>query len=477
MRISEEALSETLEDILSETDISELAKIIYGEDVTVEQTVGFARVTLESILLECLVENYKEWLVKTHCKLGGVKTKYGKEQSNIERKAVEDKYDEWEEKFIKVFEGCFSENQELLDKLKIKFKNYKFNKKNMVDDYSILFFIFSLYEMMSDKCEKKSQIAREYAKAAYEALKRPSGNHALYIDEKKLMTFTEELIGENYKQIFLKIFLKFIQSLYGSEKLHDIELYLFFERFQRFIIPLNLNIRAACQIFPQEWIYIREHDNAYGKNNKKIYKSVYYEKNKLNKDKDKEFIKVISELQHVVATFPKDAKTIDRKTIDERLEIIKKVFDNVKEFAKYKNSNYADVVSVIIEKYRNIACEDTSLSVNDQMLTEPILLAGCLAYKSFAHAKFQGNVYLNLILHNLTKKLSDEDCLKLNELKDNIEMNVKNHIKEKFMLEVDSENRNLYDNIIEYVNLEKFDFPILKISIESWLITYLARLL
>jgi len=65
----------------------------------------------------------------------------------------------WEEKFLKVFEGCFSKNQELLDKLKIKFKNYKFNKKNMVDDYSILFFTFCLYEMMSDKCEKKSQIA------------------------------------------------------------------------------------------------------------------------------------------------------------------------------------------------------------------------------------------------------------------------------------------------------------------------------
>lgn len=72
----------------------------------------------------------------------------------------------------------------------------------MVDDYSILFFTFCLYEMMSDKCEKKSQIAREYAKAAYEALKKPSGNHALYIDEKKLMTFTEELIGENCKQYF-----------------------------------------------------------------------------------------------------------------------------------------------------------------------------------------------------------------------------------------------------------------------------------
>lgn len=477
MRISEEALSETLEDILSETDISELAEIIYGEDVTVEQTVGFARVTLESILLECLVENYKEWLVKTHCKLGGVKTKYGKEQSNIERKAVEDKYDEWEEKFIKVFEGCFSENQELLDKLKIKFKNYKFKKKNMVDDYSILFFTFSLYEMMSDKCEKKSQIARVYAKAAYEALKRPSGNHALYIDEKKLMTFTEELIGENYKQIFLKIFLKFIQSLYGSEKLQDIECYLFFERFQGFIIPLNLNIKVAYQILPEDCIIIREDGDINRKNNKKIYKSVYYEKNKLNKNEDKEFVKAIAELQHVVAIFPKDAETIDRKTIDERLEIIKKVFDNMEEFAKYKNSNYADFVSVIIEKYRNIVCEDTGVSVVEQMLIEPILLACSLAYKALAPVKFQGNVYLNLILHNLTKKLSDEDCLKLNELKDNIEMNVKNHIKEKFMLEVDSVNRNSYDNIVEFVELANFDFSIFKISSESWVITYLARLL
>lgn len=147
------------------------------------------------------------------------------------------------------------------------------------------------------------------------------------------------------------------------------------------------------------------------------------------------------------------------------------------EFAKYKNSNYADFVSVIIEKYRNIVCEDTGVSVVEQMLIEPILLACSLAYKALAPAKFQGNVYLNLILHNLTKKLSDEDCLKLNELKDNIEMNVKNHIKEKFMLEVDSVNRNSYDNIIEFVELANFDFSIFKISSESWVITYLARLL
>jgi len=219
------------------------------------------------------------------------------------------------------------------------------------------------------------------------------------------MTFTEELIGENCKQIFLKIFLKFIQSLYCSEKLHDIERYLFFERFQGFIITLNLNIKVACQIFPEDYIVIREDSNVNRKNNKKIYKSVYYEKNKLDKNEDKEFIKAIAKLQHTVATFPKDAETMDKKTVDERLEIIKKVFDNVEEFVKYKNLNYADFVSVIIEKYRNIVCEDTGVSVVEQMLIEPILLACSLAYKALAPAKFQGNVYLNLILHNLTKKI------------------------------------------------------------------------
>lgn len=125
MRISEEALTEVLEHILNETDVSELAEIIYGEDNSVEQRVDFARVVIESIILECLAENYKEWLMKTHCKIGGVKTKYGKKQSNIERKAVEDEYDKWEEKFLKVFEGCFSENKELLDKIRIKFRNYQ----------------------------------------------------------------------------------------------------------------------------------------------------------------------------------------------------------------------------------------------------------------------------------------------------------------------------------------------------------------
>lgn len=351
MRISEDRLTEVLEYVLHETNVSELAEIICGENTSVEQRVDFARVVIESVLLECLVDNYKEWLMKTHCKLGGVKTQYGKEQSNIERNDVEDEYDTWRKKFLKVFEGCFSEDQELLDKIRIKFKNYKFNKKNMVNDYSILFFTFSLYEMISDKCEKKSQLARKYAKAAYEALKRPSGNHALYIDEKKLMTFTEKVIGENYKQIFIKVFLKFMQALYGSEELHDVERYLFFERFQGFIIALNLNIKVAYQILPEDCIFICEDSDINRKNNKKIYKSVYYEKNKLNKNEDKEFVEAIAKLQHVVATFPKDAETIDRKTIDERLEIIKKVFDNVEEFSKYKNLNYADFVSVIIEKY------------------------------------------------------------------------------------------------------------------------------
>ncbi len=93
MRISEDRLTEVLEYVLHETNVSELAEIICGENTSVEQRVDFARVVIESVLLECLVDNYKEWLMKTHCKLGGVKTQYGKEQSNIERNDVEDEYD------------------------------------------------------------------------------------------------------------------------------------------------------------------------------------------------------------------------------------------------------------------------------------------------------------------------------------------------------------------------------------------------
>ena len=89
MRISEDSLTEALEYVLNETDITELAEIIYGEDPTVEQIVDFARVVVESLLLECLVENHEDWLMRTHCEIGGIKKAHGENGCESKRNSIE----------------------------------------------------------------------------------------------------------------------------------------------------------------------------------------------------------------------------------------------------------------------------------------------------------------------------------------------------------------------------------------------------
>ena len=94
------------------------------------------------------------------------------------------------------------------------------------------------------------------------------------------MNFTKRLVGNKFKYLYIKTFITFTKALYFSEELQDIELYLFFERFQNTIIAFNIVLGALKEFFSEAYC-IDDDENEENKGNRKLYEPVYNEIRKL----------------------------------------------------------------------------------------------------------------------------------------------------------------------------------------------------
>ena len=127
---------------------------------------------------------------------------------------------------------------------------------------------------------------------------------------------------------------KMIEQNNTSEELHDIELYLYFERFQNTIIAFNIVLGALKEFFPEAYC-IDDDENEENKGNRKLYELVYNEIRKLKDPEADEIKKAMKAAQHSIATFPKTTKAIYEESIKERLCDIVDVYDSLELLLKY----------------------------------------------------------------------------------------------------------------------------------------------
>ena len=480
MAINREALNDCMH-YISNTQIEELFTLMFGKDVDEEFANKIANMILESILVKRLAEVHYKKIEAKYGLIGNLKRKKDiTDKTKKIRSSIEKTFSKGIEEFLHVFEDKFEEHELLLKKMRKPFKNYKFKDINIVNDYSILFFAFKLFDYYVEDFEGDmlNEEAEKLVKLAYESLKKPYHKKQMTVTSDSLIAFVKKTPYEDYKHVYVDVLIKFIQALYVSLVLPDWIRYLFFERFEKHLIFINIFLDNSINNTESK----TKIKDSFEKR-EKIQKSVSNKKQELKKlEESDEVINDISELQRYTRKFPKNSEDLRKMSKKSISTYCRNVFHLLDKLDRKSSGELGSKIKSILSTYGKMPLD---IDGKDVSAFRYILSKVCLdsvnkCIKTIPNM-LDGNTYLSLIFSlqlfddELFKQGSDpvvinENMRKVDEIsdfRDAIIKDIQNYVYNKIPMYVDDNNAKAYEDIVQYVDFNSISMPILCIKDNS----------
>lgn len=467
-------LDECMLSIVNDTDIEDLL-IATFENKDEEFLTNAISFIIESLILERTCVYEKKVLLAEYGRIGQMlNSKAKSKETTCERQEIKDSFLEESsskglQNFLDAFDDEFEYKDAILSKIRKLFKNYKFKKINIINDYTMLFFTFALYDETCNiydesRVDELNDIADMLAQNCFNELHNPYNKKAVTVSSESLLRFVKKSVDGDYLEWYIKIMIKFVKAVKNSDMLPDYIIYEIFARFYRHIEVINNCMVGASQSQRGGKYFFKGIKVI----SKKVYKYIYNTIQRLKRNGCPEEIEIlIKELQKNISWFEKSMSKVDQKSEETRYKKSIVVVEAIFELMDLLDENTEDsLLNDILQQY-------SSLSVEFKGKTYGVL--------EFIIAKyFESILYYN---RNLSKKEGKEKnpfiVLLFSAQKQNLDeimgiyewrkrcdivMSDVREIVESKLPIISSEE---YRRLIKYVDFDKFDIPILNSNIED----------
>jgi hypothetical protein len=445
--------------------MEELLHLIYGKDRDEEFIVLMESVVIDCFLVERLSRLHRNKLYKDYATLKVLKKKQQDyaEISEIQ-KGLEMSLSQGIKHFMAVFEDEFENAEQLLKPIRKLFKNYKFKKKNIVNDYSVLYFAFKTFDIYCNEMSDDillSEKAFEIAEAAHRQLHNPYDKRRIVVSYKTLLEFISEFDYCNYEYACCWLFIGFIQAIYESDELPVYLKYDFFMRFGKQFHMVNACLYRTMNggDTASQPIIVKEKELL---EQKKINKKISNKIQNLKKSVDIKFVESIKILQSDILKF---SKRVEKNGIINSKSIYKcsvQVFDDIMALKGFEH-DYADEIDDIMETYKHMY-----VLVGDETFSIYKLLF-CFCYeggnqyirKYVDEVDFSDNILIYQLFFAFCSK-RDEELKQTEQLYEDVMGKCKDYFEETLQEESFVNEVRYYNKLIQYLDIEKaISFPIL----------------
>lgn len=467
MYINNFNLSKNMDAILDETPIEKMIKLAYGKQIDEETETKIAHSIYISIIVQNFYKKLKPYWGTIYKDSFDAEKDLRTEDSKNEKAKIEVDFKTGIEEFLLYFDELSCSN--LTYYIKKKFRRYRFKEINRVNDYTILYFTYRLYEIYCNEClddVDADEIAENFSKMAYNRLnKRGKKQATVTCDNLTAFVRQFDLISPNYT--YLHIFINYIQDVYYSD-MEDVWIYAIFSRLSTHLLLINIYLHI--------WDIVANGSSKSKKvieyhNYKKISKYVSNQKRNLSNEDDEnaETIKeLLDNLQSEFRKFPKSSDDLKKLTNSKYHQACNRIYECVKKLNEYKNTKWADTISNTITAYCQLPFENDGNIIN----IYDIVMGGlsdeghqattkCLKNIKFSKNYFNGNIFLQLLFS--TMALTDKELDEFNKISDEVIEYIDNKV-ESLLYGVKFE-MNAYKKIIEPVELDIFNPCILNIDL------------
>lgn len=490
MDLTHERINECVAALLENSEINEALKVIKGEDADENEKKEFLSKIVECLILQKLVESK----VKTN-RINQGRDFYHK-RKDVKKKNAYQLNDSTEKsltfavgikEFFNLLDYTFKEKETLLKAMRKYFKNYKFKEKNIINDYSILFFTFKMFDIYWKKCanckksskcvklEKKSDIAEKFAQKAYEALKNPYNKKRIYITSNSLYTFCKHCMFDEHRYLFTLVFVSFIQALNKSAKMDDWIKYSFYERFHQHIILINSIIPSIPKLSTGKRKITIHIDPA--KLSKHISNKLQY----LNKKSEVSKVKEIIKIRKLFQRLPESSEKKDIMSKKEFHECCMEIFNLINNPNNYNSEIFTDIIIPYLSL--PFETEDSYISYAELIFEElgkelPDFI------KSLKNEIDKGNIYIDLIMPPPKRPLAYREAKKEIDLGtfndsafkysqqyknicDKMISNISEFIHTFFYIDWTKDIIEQYSEVIGAIKLNEMNIPILEFDISK----------
>jgi len=452
MIINRKRIEECATSIINEPDIYNALKDILGSEIGEDKIHDFTVMIVESIITEIIVKKRDE---------------YEKNYTKTFANGIKD--------FLKVFDGNFKSQEMLLKQLRVCCKNYKFIPKNKTNDYSIFFFTFKIFDFYCENCDNKetiSDVASQLAKNAYIYLKRPYKKTPVIITSNTLLKFINELpIIERKEHVYTLILISFIQAVYNSDEINEIDRVFFYDRFYDHIILLNLVLKSELYNAIKAF-------NVKLCDPKKIKKSISNRKNYLKKQGEEEKVKEFERITKFFNKLPLSSREASKKTRNELQNIYIEFYNFIVEEFSHKNEIFMKLLHNYIEMPYDDNGEKYSLLTSAFQGAYADLPFKLKALKGCQLAR-EDNIYLQLIIPDIPAIegycLYTEDTTSYQNLCDALTNYIAICIDEMFLIDESDTILNDYHDAIKKIKLKDIGIPILSFDVSNNVIDHRIR--
>lgn len=451
MRINKQVIDDLRNYIADKTAFEQLAEAAFKKQsgrLFGKLANNFANILIESMLIE---NAYKSRLIR-------IATGYGKmsydvkKNKNVSEISENKKFlNENEETFARGFNrfiNTFDFNDRLLKhQLRVFFKNYRFRTPNIINDYSILYFTFKIYDKLCDNSEiDRKACAIECAKSAFERLHNPRKKKSVTVTFDSLISYVRKFEFLDWQLEFISIFLDFIEDIYYADEIDEITQFSFFDRFSKQLLLINIWLNAILKDKPliptaDEKIILKKSSN-------RIQYSVA--KNAIPHDE----LRQIKELQHIFSLL---GNHIDKllKPSKKYIDICNRIYELADTLSKSKNDETIGLFYKVMNDFSELCyiSGDMYTVAFDAIYydkTKPVLKE----FQKLITKYHTDNVYLLLTLS------MSENAKTIKELYQEVIFDVEKYIN-NLHLDGDVSNETTLLNLLSQVDLNKFNVPII----------------
>ena len=482
-------MEDLLKYALENTEIEELIRRCFGRRKNKEFVKRVAKSIVESVVVEELSKAKNKDLKKIYGKTGALKKKVKEKKKKIDdinedskieyneclyeyemqqkkQNKVEHTFAQGIKKFLSIFRDAF-ENEAILHKeLNKVFKNYKFKDKNIVNNYTVFYFTFKLFESfcyaVEDMTERK-QVAIELAEKAHEELKAIGNKGNVKVSQKSIVKYLSKFPLEDPCYAYTSILIDFVKDSYFSSELDDIVRYDIYSAFGAQIIRINTMLETMLnEIDNEEDAYEEEYDID------KIYKSVYNKMQYMKKKLEPEIIEKFKLLNHSMRKIPKSIAEYNEISVKTYSKYGYAVFENIIDILDSENDEAKKLLNKVLKEYSKIRFED-----NADLNVLTVAFMGCSAQiyekvKKMSGTSFETmqkgeNVYVSLMLSS-RKRSSTERELEIDEILESVVKLLRTYINNN--IEISEIAIKKYEEIVTRVELNFLNLQILLMSDE-----------
>ncbi len=483
MGITSDALKRCAEYIYNNTNLQDNLLDTF-KDADEEFITKVTEFIINSIVIESLSDRKYSKLSGEYGNIGKLKSEITEERKNKdkkdeyeiekkrsqyyeERQKMEESFSVGMSKILQAFEGEFCNEKYLLKKLRRFFKNYKFKKSNLINDYIMFFFTFSLFDFFCydvDDEELREKFAENLSEACFNALHNPHNKKIVFVSAQSILRFMKQFPLENYIDSYIEIFVKFVQAIYKSETLPNYLKYDFFKRFDLHLILINTSLEATKNAKLKDSDSLTETlDNL--KVNKFVSNTIQKLKTKENTEEIQALLKEVQKNYRWLLKNSPNLDDIPKKKITKRCS---KIYDELTRLSELTGNTYSDIFQDVFQKYTQLEFDyrGETIKVID-LLGRGLSDEGLSAAGKLLPTHISRNVFLDLYTVKCTlkkKEFIDSYCTIMDDIRENVYKEVE--------LQSEKELENLTNNF----ELDIFDFPILSVSSDETCMRYAKQI-